>query len=759
MKLFYSKMNVNIFDKEVDVQFTPFQLSAAGMLAVLQGDCPLNNLNDITVDNDVLIPIKRSIYAYEVQSSEVNATQKSCSVQLGKSDGFKWGTVFLEYKIPKHYARKSYDQMAYDTLPGINCLEAIHISYCNTPLETLTPQLIIKRLLEYYGYELFMEYAEKWWGGVKTDTYCSKNQELHGILNNHFNLENSEKNVILEELQIILPLPASILMDNEKFCYLNAINSPLDLNIIFRDSEQFIIHTPDCILTKMSTKVSVKIETLCPNEVSHFFNNLPYINPELDYYFKNSYFALNENKLNSNLGDFKIPINFGITNKMDIYVKDSLFDFNQFFGSTVTEATSNWLASMFNPFETTSSSENIINLYTGCFVKNGERRPDMPYLPKINGSLCITNYTSNSITLKWNKTTTIHYNLVITCDTKWKEIGNFFFNLNTYSHLLPCTFVNPQLFHLKSFNLKIEPWEHSEHLENYADIKTPYQTSHILANGYYTLGYDSVSNRNKLAFRGVNNVVKLVNTETWAYLISQKVPSNNSAMELVAKKFPNVVKNNFQYYDLDSINRIMIESVTWQKGSCNYDQEDPTKIKFYRNFNSKENYFRSQLEIDYSYKDFKKNLDSKGFVDYKLLDVTGLKVKLKPIDIIYDGTAITDMLKDRASTAVCDLQFVNVQSCVRIMKYTANNKRITALDNVNKAYINQTLLQKIFLKNKFHKEVEKIPVPKPVFNTRNTYDDSGNSVVRNYSYLPAIENNVSYVNPSEFHLNRKRKCD
>ena len=441
---------------------------------------------------------------------------------------------------------------------------------------------------------------------------------------------------------------------------------------------------------------------------------------------------------------------------MNVYVNDNLFESNQLFGSTVSEATSNWIASLFNPFETTRASSQIINLYTGCFINNSDRVDADKFNPKINGQLSIVEYKNNSITISWNKTATITNKLEITCDSRWKDIGNFYLDFSTYTNLLPSNLVCPQLFHLSSFNLKIVPWEQSALLDNYSDPKVPYLTSNILANGYYTLGYDESLKRNKFAFKGVNNIEKVVSKETWAYLISQKVPSTNNAMELVAHKFPYVVKNNYQYFDLDSINRIIIEELKWQKGACSYEQEDASKIKFLRDIYSKENYFRAPLEIDYSYKDFKKKLDSKGFIDYYEKNVTGMKVKLKPIQLIWDGQVITEVLKDRANQN-CELNFTILQTSIQHMCYLGKELKLSTIKEEDMAIINKALYEEIFLKNKYHIEIEKVPIKRPVFNTRLNRGDTSRSVARSLKRsVTKNDYDDSFLDPNDFMEKRMR---
>ena len=72
--------------------------------------------------------------------------------------------------------------------------------------------------------------------------------------------------------------------------------------------------------------------------------------------------------------------------------------------------------------------------------------------------------------------------------------------------------------------------------------------------------------KNRFAFMDINNVVKnpTINAATWAYLISQPIPTNHNAMDLVRKKFPTINRNNYQYYDLDSIQKIEINSFNWE---------------------------------------------------------------------------------------------------------------------------------------------------------------------------------------------------
>ena len=155
-----------------------YMFANSAMFASLRGTEIKDSLVDLSSDNETFIPLYRKIFMMNMQNVDFTGLEqnsKSPTIILHQSISFKINTVYIEFDLPAQYAKNVYDQMAYDSLPGINCIKQISPSLRNKELEIITPQIIINKYLDYYGYELFLELASKWWGGIKTKDFCDKN--------------------------------------------------------------------------------------------------------------------------------------------------------------------------------------------------------------------------------------------------------------------------------------------------------------------------------------------------------------------------------------------------------------------------------------------------------------------------------------------------------------------------------------------------------------------------------------------------------
>lgn len=656
----------------------PEQYCNSAIFSILQGTNFIQNLLDKSVDNKLAIPIKRDIYEYTITNSDfVSGGNKNPTLFLNQSRGFKINMLFLEFVLPPQFARSSYDQMCYDTLPGINCINRISTCIKNNETESITSQNIIKRYLDYFGYDLFEQYAEDWWGGIRTDKKCSPHQKLHGTLNGFFDPVDINNNIILPALKIILPLPVSFLFNNERHCFLLASKSVIECVLSFKTASELITRNVDAILTPIAGTLSLVCEYLNPCELGNHFNNLSYVNTSKrkEYFFKDHFYESTPRSISCN-SEIKFNIQYFVTKAIDIYVYDPQFiETKQFFGDTCDMATKNWIASMIHPFDTNRISATTINFRTGEFLG-----PE-----KKTHSLCsIIGHTARSLKLQWKKTANINQDLTITCDTPWAELGDLYIDLSTFQNTLPCLIVCPQIFHLKSFNLKIIPFVQTKNLDMFADPKCNISTSQIVANGYFTLGFDDIIKKNKYVFMGVNNIVKNLQESTWAYLISQHVPTSHGANELVAKKFPIVCRNNFQFFDLDSINKIKVKDFAFDHGA-KHDPIPDKLIKYKHNYFKQKNYFDPQLTIDYNFK------NSDGYEDFANTDITAFSFKLQSEPINWDGFNVSDIIKDKNAR---HLSFLVIQSCVRASRYT-ENLTIEFLDDEDRREINEQLIDKI----------------------------------------------------------------
>jgi len=675
---------------------TDYRYANSGLFATLQGTKILETLIDQSVDNKIFIPIKREIFQINALNTDfIGGGQRNPTIFLNQSKGFKINQVFLHFLLPAQYARNSFDKMCYDSLPGINCISSIKTCIKNSVTEHISAPEIIKRYLDYFGYDTFMQLADEWWGGVRTDKICSPNQKLHGILNNEFDPVDISKNVILPELKIKLPIPVSFFFNEEKHCFLLASNSIVEVMISFKTSQEIITKTRDCLLVPLTGSMSVVAECLNPVEIGNYYNNLAYINLKQndEYYFKDTYFETTIKKIACN-SDFKFPIHNDITKEIDMYAYNPQFCCNgskEFFGDTCNQAERNWIAAMFFPFSTNKSLDSTINLKTGLFLNNTN---------KYGTQLTIHYHDTkdNKMILRWIKNSTAYYDLEITCDKCWEDLGDFYFDICTFPNSLPSAqAVSPGLFQLKNFNLKIKDYVQTTNLDCYPDLKCSFQTSHLVANGYFTFCFDQSTQTNKYVFMDVNNVEKRIDKKTWSYLISQNVPAAHNGFDLVCKKFPQVNRNNFQYFDLDCVNRINLCDVSFESG-CRNDPVLNIFLPYKGNYSKIKNFFDSQINLNFAYK------DTSGYEDFSNSEVTGFSFKPVSEPLFCDETNISDIIKDKAQS---QLSFLIIQTCLRTLKYTSDYI-IEHVNDEDRKHVNTQIVTKMLIPQKYHKAVRDV---------------------------------------------------
>jgi hypothetical protein len=634
----------------------------------------------------------RQFFQLQVTNSNFTGNGTSPTITIDRSRGFKINRILLTWNLPVQTARNSWDQMAYDSLPGINCINSIEVIVGSTQFETLSASQIISRYFNYYGPEMFIHYAKTWWGGIKTDKICTPFQQMRGMQSGPFNLSDVSQNVILPSIHIVLPAPLSFLFNKEKFCFVLAKETGVEFKLMFHPSQTFISRNPDAVLAPIGDSINVYIEAINPCEVANFWNNLPYVNQGTSdtsppYFFKDQYIEVQSKTFMANQA-FQMPLKYSVMRRLETQLWESRWTNSlTFFGDTVQNATANWLASMFFVGTLNHNPASTIDLSTGLFLSGNREFMNVK----------IETWTTNTLILACQKTQGVQYTLTITCDTPFASLGKWYFDLNTYPGLLPDSKVCPQLFMIESFNLNVVPWRAplDNDISTYADPKCLDVNSQILAKGYYTLGYDSSSQVNQYGFFEVNKIVlsSKISRQTWSYLISCNVPGNNSANLLVSKKFPIIVRNQYQFWDLDASIPITVQSLVWEKNGSNTESISNDILSFSRNIDILPDFFRNPLEIEYSLIDPVNKIDSYGFLDLRDSNYVNYTITCTPVPLVFDNTVLGEILKDKINNSI-EITMYSLQTSLRMMTYTKDSQLIIVTDftNINNHLVSDHLI-------------------------------------------------------------------
>lgn len=670
---------------------TDYSLAISAPMALMRGT-HINNLIDISTDYQSVLPMTRQFFQLQVTNTNFNGTGQSPTITIDRSRGFKINRILLTWNLPVQTARNSWDQMAYDSLPGINCINSIEVIVGSTQFETLSASQIISRFFNYYGPEMFIHYAKTWWGGIKTDTMCTPLQQMRGIQSGPFNLSDPAQNVILPGVHIVLPAPLSFLFNKEKFCFVLAKETGIEFKLMFHPSSSFISRNQDAVLTQNGDIVNVFIEAINPCEVANFWNNLPYVNQGTSdtsppYFFKDQYIEVQSKTFMANQA-FQMPLKYSVMRRLETQLWESRWNNSLvFFGDSVQNATANWLASMFFVNTLNHNPNSTIDLSSGMFMNDSKQY----------SNLTIESHTSNTLVLAWQKTQGVKYYLTITCDTPFSSLGTWYFDLNTYQNLMPCNLVCPQLFMIESFNLNVVPWRApaDNDISTYADSKSLDSNSQILAKGYYTLGYDKQTNLNNYGFFEVNKIVlsSKISKQTWSYLISCNVPGNNNANILVSKRFPIIVRNQYQFWDLDASIPITVQSLIWEKNGSNTESISNDILSFSRNIDVLPDFFRNPLEIEYSLIDPVNKIDSYGFLDLRDSNYVNYTVTCTQVPLVFDNITLGEIWKDKINNSI-EITMYSMQTSMRMMSYTKDSQLIIVTDftNINNHLITDHLI-------------------------------------------------------------------
>ena len=183
------------------------------------GGLESNYLDDPTTKSDYLIPYVKSVNSIALGDCNV-LSAKTMSIEHLKSPAHTILGIVIKFKINEQTAKRIGDSMKYTALPALKLINKITVIVTpNTTFEVINTQVLYYRLRDYYTSSRFdsgywYELCEKWFGGIN-----SFNQEFTTCGNFTPTPNNINRNVIKPEIECTVPIPASLLMSDEKFRY------------------------------------------------------------------------------------------------------------------------------------------------------------------------------------------------------------------------------------------------------------------------------------------------------------------------------------------------------------------------------------------------------------------------------------------------------------------------------------------------------------------------------------------------------------
>lgn len=659
-------------------------ISVAPILACLKGIHALAPV-DPTSEFTRYIPYLRTINKLNVPSTDYS-DKKNVTVPYFTSKSLITDHIVIADNFAPQYASKMSDKMCYCDYPAINQFKSIDLKVGNAQIETITPQICIKRLREMF--EDNWEFVVNTCLGGSQETN-HKNQVYEGYsLKGAFNKSDLKKNVIKPGYRWYFPIPASLFSGRDKFKYYLSINSMCEFSLNFASIKTWISYSPDFIPQDLSGTLDVYVLGANPNEYKTYFNNLPHItdNSNENYYVNDIYDEFNEKKQPLNQ-DLKILLRQGPTKEIRVYYTNSEFCSGyRFFGITVREAAENFIASHIMHTDTNTSA-NTVNLATGLF----------PNGTAINGLWTVHNWGGNSFVLKYRKNNSTVYGITITCTTPWAAIGNLYLDLDTYAN--DARVSRPQLLYFESINLDVRPYDRENiSFNNMEDTEITSQGSVLLVNGLYTYkpGNDGF---NTMAFWGVNNISQSLQVDDILYdfALSQPVTNSpNTAHLCVTKKQLFLNKPFFNYNDLDMKSKIRTDALYFEKITGGQEMFTPDILLLSRDLRKKRYRTDPDENINFSWTDYKNNIDTDGYMDIQTEQYQYVTVKWMPEPLIFDGQEISDTMKERI-TQNKQASVTIVQEMIRTLRYNSERRELELVSDIERNILNKEIWNKVLV--------------------------------------------------------------
>lgn len=672
---------------------------------------------DLSCDNDTYIPIQRQVFKYITNNTDFTGTGRNPTVDILVSRGYKIDMIWATFQLPAQYAVNAWDMMEYDSLPGIFCISQIETSIQNAvQLETMIPAAIVRRYIEYYGIKQFKAYARRYWGGYKDVNEQSRLlalkpdsvilQKLTGLTQVSAISNSPAQNQIFPAVDIALPVPACLLFNKEKFNFFIGRDSPIQFKFIFNKIGSILSYTKQCAPAEIAGTIDFYIVYLNPNEVSNFWNGLPYTLDRnvasQDYYFVDQYYESNIKTFPLNQ-DLKMQLKPALSYNLVAYVYPKEWNAGyDYTGTTVADAAANYIGGMITPLTTNVNPNFTFDFNTGHWLGTGTAT---------SGTLQIVGWAAGvtSFSIVWNRTPSNKSVCVINLPVPVDSFGHLYMDISTYNPNLQSVNISDiqqlgGIFYTDSFTVNILPYNPA--ITGVANATVPSQTfgpAVKLINGQYTFNPDaSLPPVNQTAFWGITSIVpsSLMMPSQFAfdYLFSQRLPALNKVNPLGAMRFVRLTKNMHAFYDLDGKWPLQIVEMDYEKQGSNTEQFFQYELALYRDNEDVDevgcvNKWSPQLLVSYNFKNlYDRNKDSKGWYDFRAIDVINFIVKLYTFTIYYDGAEMFDLVKNMINLSR-EVEITALQASVRILKFTPDPQAIAAVSDEDVYSLNTALMQ------------------------------------------------------------------
>lgn len=675
---------------------------------------------DPTTNHSRFIPHMRGVS--KVQQPDPSYTERKPSVNpFYQSKGYSSEMIIFTDTFTMQYARNKTDKFAYCDYPAVYQIKSLEVKVGQSLTETLSPLILVNNILKEYTPRNKKYIINKWLGGSAEHGHI--NQVYEGFTGTTFNTTNLEKNVIKKAYKWMLPVAVHLFINEESHKFALSTNSLAEFTCNFQSIKQITTRSTEISLKEIEGSLEMYVVWSIPNDVVTFFNNLPYLrsHPDQFYYINDVYSETTEKKFNGNQ-DYKMQIRNGATERIDIYLTDMTYaNSNKFFGNSIMESAENFLGSMItNNLKNTSNL--TFNLKNGLFVSNNTN---------VVGPWSIEGFDAakKMFNIKYQKNNTQFYLTKVTCNSALDSFGDLYMDLGTFQ--LDTRPTAPQIYFLKTFNLKIDPYDRSNtSFENSEETSIVLYNAVKLIEGFFTFNPDNAGD-NRHAFWGIDNITRAKYCDELLFDFSYSLPVpnvSNTANLFALRRYVLMNRMNYGWLDLDKKHKVEIESLTWEKTSGFQETFEKDYLELLSEFREEYNSLRADLSIVFSARDRIFNLNTHGYIDMSIEDYTHFILNITPFDLVFDGTIISDTYKEWTTDTNRQITWLSVQKVNRTLKYTPDS----TMDQVSlndRARLNQELKEKVLKDAELYvphsSSVDQDYLPKAKkFRSANIYEDN-----------------------------------
>lgn len=607
---------------------------------------------DLTTKYQTAIPYFKKLVKLSNTTLDFN-DKKSTNVPIQSGSGYIMDMIFIQNSFPKLYAKNRNDKVAYCDYPALAQIRTIEVKISSYKLESLSYITLLEKMKKHY-YENFEYFGRNWLGGAEID--CPTDlQKFEGFTGAYWDDSDYSKNVIKNEYKWRVPVMASIFLNEEKFKFILSLDSLMELTLGFNKMVNFLHRTEQYVPPDVQGDLDIYIMWLSPND-KYYYNKLPYIAAvDPDYFDENSRYHTGDISIETSekrfaySQDFKLNVKLAPIIRYYLYLIDlSYCQQNRFWGKNIETSVKNYIAAHILPNNRNTSLDGTFKLSDGKFA-NGT---------SVSGIYSIEEWAPNkkSFFIKFLKTSTKFYLVEVKCTKAFDTLGELYFDINAFQ--MDQRQSRPQLYFLKEFTLDIvdydtQPSSRTLFFEE-EDLSTSIQNGTKLNSGFFTYAPDPAAQTTKFAFMSISNLQKslFISDETYSICMSQEITgASNTGNALVLKNAVYLSNQVWSWLDLDRKYRQEINSIVWEKQNGITDTFEEDFIEYTKDLHTVQRNIRPDYDFQIQHVDPRTKFETRGYIDLGLMEYQNVQPTLKDVTLMFDGSPLTTVLKDR--------QFVN----------------------------------------------------------------------------------------------------